>query len=129
MVYVLFVLFQLLWFIILFEQMIETQDNLPSTPRHRIKRSKKSRKGNKVIEDDFSPRSLRLAVKAKTFLRKSIAIDNPFPKTVPVEAKDRFVWSILQEAAEGNETLEQVLHETNSEFKRLHLTSFVRINL
>lgn len=98
---------------------------MPSTPRRRTKRSNKSNKGNKIVEDDFSPRSCRLAVKAKTFLRKSIAI-NPFPKTVPVEAKDQFLWKILQEAADGNETLEQVLQEAN-EFKRLRLTTFVSI--
>lgn len=99
------------------------RENTPGTPDQ-----KRGKLSYKVVEDDFSPRTLRLAIKGKTFLRKSIAVANPFPKTVPIDVKDRFVWSLLQEAAEDNETLQLALKEADR-YTRLSLTTFVRISL
>lgn len=99
------------------------RENPPSTPDQ-----KHAKLSYKVVEDDFSPRTLRLAIKGKIFLRKSIAVANPFPKTVPIDVKDRFVWSLLQEAAENNETLQLALKEADRHM-RLLLTTFVSIIL
>jgi hypothetical protein len=80
----------------------------------------------KVKEDDFSPRTRRLAIASKNYLRELTAIKSPFPLEDEAD-REEYVWSLIQETAQNKPiyqpALDMAMKDTNTQMR---LVAFVR---
>ena len=76
----------------------------PKTPRSKVSGATATH-NSKVVEKDFTPRTLRLALAAKSHIRTRTVYDEPFPRNNKI-ARINFAWRTIQESARASSELE-----------------------
>lgn len=81
-----------------------TRSATPQTPRPRTPRARNSNASNnsKVVEKDFTPRTLKLALSAKSHVRTRSVYDEPFPRNNKI-SRINFSWKTIKESAMTSE--------------------------
>ena len=60
---------------------------------------------SKVVEKDFSPRTLKLALASKSHVRTRTVFDEPFPRNNKI-SRINFAWTTIKESAFASEDVE-----------------------
>ncbi|KAF9457269.1 hypothetical protein BDZ94DRAFT_1314358 [Collybia nuda] len=95
-------------------------ENAKEEPRrsHRTRVAAKNiseRRGTKVTEGIFTPRTRRLAVASKQATRVSIAMDNPFPLLTSEKMREEFMWDIIKSVSAGNTLFSKTLQRISGD--------------
>ena len=72
----------------------------PKTPRSKSSAAATAN-SSKVVKKDFTPRTLRLALAAKSHIRTRTVYDEPFPRNNKI-ARINFAWQTIQESARAS---------------------------
>ena len=76
----------------------------PKTPRSKGQHSSTSQT-SKVVEKDFTPRTLKLALASKSHVRTRTVYDEPFPRNNKI-ARINFAWKTIKETAMASDDAE-----------------------
>ncbi|KAF9455748.1 hypothetical protein BDZ94DRAFT_1242034 [Collybia nuda] len=80
----------------------DAEEELPRSHRARVAaRNTSERRGTKVTEGSFTPRTRQLVVASKQATHVSIAMDNPFPLLTSEKMHKEFMWEIIKSAWYG----------------------------
>jgi len=91
-----------------------------------IKSEGKRGSGNKVKEENFSPRTRRLAIASKNYLRELTAVQNPFPMEND-EDREEFIWRLIQDTAQLKAGYQDALKAVSNDSQiQMDLITFVR---
>lgn len=91
-----------------------------------VKLEGKRGNGSKVKEEDFSPRTRRLAISSKNYMREITAVQNPFPLDND-DDREEYIWKIVQEVAKLKDGYQDALEEASSDSQvQMNLVTFVR---
>jgi hypothetical protein len=90
--------------------------------------SSKTSNSTKVRESDFSPRTRRLAIASKAYVRTSTIYnpEGPFPSTSRLSRMD-FAWSTVKETSKnsGDRTIKEAFTRSTNEQTKNQLMKFV----
>jgi hypothetical protein len=82
--------------------------------------------GNKVKEEHFSPRTRRLAITSKNYMRELTAVQNPFPLENDDDRED-YIWKVIQDVAKLKDGYQGALEDASNDSQvQMNLVTFVR---
>lgn len=106
----------------------------PKDAKVKTERTKENRlegkrgSGNKVKEENFSPRTRRLAIASKNYIRELTAVQNPFPLEND-EDREEFVWKTIMDVAKQKDGYQGALEDASKDSQiQMNLVTFVRIH-
>lgn len=79
-------------------QMSRSGSAAPRTPRPKTASASHASNASKVVEKDFTPRTLKLALAAKSHVRTRTIFDEPFPRNNKI-SRINFAWRTIKESA------------------------------
>lgn len=81
--------------------------------------------GNKVKEENFSPRTRCLAITSKNFMCELTAVQNPFPLEND-EDREEYVWKIIQDVGKLKDGYQGALEDASKDSQiQMNLVTFV----
>ena len=82
---------------------VHSKSKAPGRPKTPV--SSSGTNTSKVVEKDFTPRTLRLALAAKGHVRTRTVFDEPFPRNNKI-SRINFAWKTIQESAVASSDLD-----------------------
>ena len=91
-----------------------------------IKLEGKKGSGNKVKEEIFSPRTRRLAIASKNYMRELTAVQDPFPLKND-DDREEYIWKIIQDVAKLKDEYQATFEDASNDSQiQMNLITFVR---